>query len=137
MVIKQPALYSIRVSVTTALVAPLLYLAIAGSADPTESGFAFVWALAAIGIGCACALPAIFILDKGIRILTAKSLTLNQVRFGLSVISMVICFIALALICGWDNFDTIYFKLFVTYVVIAIIAIWLYRLNPNAAPVEL
>lgn len=137
MVINQPALYSIRVSVTTALVAPLLYLLMAGSYDQSESGFAVVWALAAMGTGCACALPACFIIYKTIQFLSGKPISLNQIKFVLSLISLVFCFIALALICGWDNFDTIYFKLFVTCVVVSIVCIWLYPLKITAKPIEL
>jgi hypothetical protein len=137
MVINQPALYSIRVSITTALVAPLLYLVIVGSYDQSESGFAFVWALAAMGIGCACALPTSLGFYLAIKLLINSALTLNQSKLLLSVLSTLFCFIGLSLICGWNNFETIYYKLFVTYVVVSIICIWLYHLNLSAKPVEL
>lgn len=137
MVIKQPALYSIRVGITTALVAPLFYLAIAGSYAASESGFALVWILATMGIGCACALPACLVFYWGIKLLAGKPLTLNQTKFLLSLLSTLFCAIALCLVCGLDNFETIYYKLFVTYAVISVVCIWLYHLNLNTLPAEL
>ncbi|GAB3935448.1 hypothetical protein [Mucilaginibacter myungsuensis] len=125
--------YSFKIAFTTSLVSPMLYLALAGSHAASEAGFAIIWMLATMGIGSACALTVAMLFGQAVIFLYRQSLSATQVKLLLSIIATVLCALSMVIFYGWHEFDTIYYKLFVTYATVAVCGVWLYgiRVAPN------
>jgi hypothetical protein len=124
--------YSMKVCLTAALLAPILYLFPYEHfhGDDSESGFIILWIVIVMGFGLVWSLLVSFLMALILNLILDYATSVVRVK---SILSGVVTALSVAAVLVWFQLSTIkgdFFQIIAMYVISSVACVWIYKLQP-------